>query len=401
MLICDLTQSWSATAGGGVGTYLREKQRFFIENSPARLMRIVPGAEDKIERIGDHIFAEVKAPKVPGSPHYRFILNTKKVHALLQEFRPDIIESHCPWVLPWVAINHRRKFPETALVAAYHTDFPNVHVHRVLKPVAGDAIAERARKIAYGHMERLYNEFDWLYVLNREMQQDFAAHNLHHSSVMAFGVDTSIFSPDRRDAGLRAELGLKNAGPLLIYAGRIDVEKRADLVANAFKLLPRELGASLIMVGDGKLRAPLMAEFVGRDVAFPGFVRDRSELARLLASSDIYVSGMADETFGISIIEAQASGLPVVGVASGAMPDRILAGIGLLGPAGDAAAMAANIQSVWNQDAAQMGQAARAHVDGRFSWDKSVQLLFSDVYPNAMRRRDARILGSSAAIPAA
>ncbi len=396
MMICDLTQSWSATAGGGVGTYLREKQRYFIENSPAQLLRIVPGAEDKIERIGDHIFAEVAAPKVPGSPHYRFIINTKKVHALLQEYRPDIIESHCPWVLPWVAINHRRKFQNTALVAAYHTDFPNVHVHRVLRPIAGEAIAERGRRIAYGHMERLYNEFDWLYVLNREMQDDFAAHGLKHTSVMSFGVDTAIFSPDRRDNGLRAQMGLKNSGPLLIYAGRIDVEKRADLVADAFRQLPKELGASLIMVGDGKLRSKLMAEFSDKDAAFPGFVRDRAELARLLSSSDIYVSGMADETFGISIIEAQASGLPVVGVASGAMPDRIVAGTGMLGEPGDAAAMAANIQAVWEQGAAIMGHAARTHVDGRFSWDQSVKLLFDDVYPNALRQRDVRMARISA-----
>lgn len=391
MMICDLTQSWSATAGGGVSTYLREKQRYFIENCPAQLLRIVPGAQDKIERIGDHIFAEVAAPKVPGSPHYRFIVNTKKVHALLQEYRPDIIESHCPWVLPWVAINHRCKFQNTALVAAYHTDFPNVHVHRILRPVAGEAIAQRGRRIAYGHMKRLYTEFDWLYVLNREMQDDFATHGLKHSSIMSFGVDTTIFSPDRRDPRLRAQLGLKNNGPLLIYAGRIDDEKRADLVADAFRQLPNELGASLIMVGDGKLRSILMAEFADKDAAFPGFIRDRSELARLLASSDIYVSGMADETFGISIIEAQASGLPVVGVASGAMPDRVVAGTGMLGPAGHAAAMAANIQAVWAQGAAQMGHAARAHAGGRYSWDQSMQLLFDQVYPNALRQRDMRI----------
>jgi alpha-1,6-mannosyltransferase len=391
MLICDLTQSWSATAGGGVGTYLREKQRYFVAHSPAQLLRIVPGEADKIERIGDHIFAEVAAPKVPGSPHYRFILNTKKVHALLQEYRPDIIESHCPWVLPWVAINHRRKFPETALVAAYHTDFPNVHVHRVLKPVAGAMVAERARQIAYRHMEKLYGEFDWLYVLNQEMHDDFSDHGLSHNSVMSFGVDTGIFSPARRDAGLRTQLGLKNTGPLLIYAGRIDVEKRADLVVAAFKKLPTELGASLIMVGDGKLREPLIVELADRDVAFPGFVRDRAELARLLASSDIYVSGMADETFGISIIEAQASGLPVVGVASGAMPDRIVPGTGLLGPVGDADAMAANIAAIWASRAADMGRAARNHVDGRFGWDQSMRLLFDEVYPNALRRRDARL----------
>ncbi len=391
MLICDLTQSWSATAGGGVSTYLREKERFFIEHSPARLLRVVPGDEDRIEKIGEHLFATVQSPQVPGSPHYRFILNTKKAHSLLRQYMPDIIESHCPWVLPWVAINHRRAFPNTSLVAAYHTDFPNVHVHRVLQPVLGNWVAERGRSLAYAHMKKLYREFDWLYVLNKETQDDFTVHGINNASIMSFGVDTAIFAPSAADTGLRKSYGLKNSGPLLVYAGRIDHEKRADLVADAFQRLPSSLGASLLMVGDGKLREPLIEKLSGLDVAMPGFVRDRAVLARILASGDIYVSGMADETFGISIIEAQSAGLPIIGVASGAMPDRVVPGTGLLGPVGDAAAMADNILSVWSEGAKSMGMAARDHVENRFSWKHCFQILFDDVYPKAFAVRDARM----------
>ena len=82
---------------------------------------------------------------------------------------------------------------------------------------------------------------------------------------------------------------------------------------------------------------------------------------RWLASADIYVSGMADETFGISIIEAQASGLPVVGVAAGAMIDRVTDAIGRLGPVDDADAMARNILDVWNGDRDAMATRRAAH----------------------------------------
>ena len=106
-------------------------------------------------------------------------------------------------------------------------------------------------------------------------------------------------------------------------------------------------------------------------IIMPGYVRDRAELARWLASGDIYVSGMADETFGISIIEAQASGLPVVGVAAGAMIDRVTEATGRLGPVGDAGAMAANILDVWNGDRSAMGRNAastRFNSAGNEAW---------------------------------
>ena len=92
----------------------------------------------------------------------------------------------------------------------------------------------------------------------------------------------------------------------------------------------------------------------------PGYVRDRAELARWLASGDIYVSGMADETFGISIIEAQASGLPVVGVAAGAMIDRVTAGVGRLGRSTMPMPWPPTSSTVWTGDRAAMGRSARA-----------------------------------------
>src|SRR3546814_3486223 len=136
------------------------------------------------------------------------------------------------------------------------------------------------------------------------------------------------------------------AGPLLVYAGRIDNEKRADRLIDMFHKLPADLDAAMVMVGDGKLRHPLIARAAGLPVAFPGFHEHRRDLARALASSDIYVSAMADETFGVSVLEAQACGLPVVGVASGAMPDRVAEGLGMLGPVDDTQAMAANVAAL-------------------------------------------------------
>ena len=390
LTICDLTQSYAPAGGGGVSTYLREKRDHVLAHTPHRLIQIVPGPEDRVTVEGRHTFIEVGADLVRGSPNYRFILRVPAVRALLAEHRPDLIESLCPWVLPWAAIDHRRRFPGTALIAGYRTDFPEAHVRRVAFDRFGPA-GRIFHALSLGYARITYREFDWVYTLGEDARETLARRGVTRTSVLPLGVDTALFSPAARDRGYRASLGLGGDGPLLIYAGRIDHEKSADRLIAMFRRLPPELGAAMVMVGNGKLRGALMARAAGLPIAFPGFEADREGLARALASSDIYVSAMANETFGVSVLEAQACGLPVVGVASGAMPARVPNGLGLLGPVDDVAAMAANVEAVWRGDARAMGGAARAHVAGRFSWRATFDRLLGDIYPRALARAADRV----------
>lgn len=388
--ICDLTQSYAPSGGGGISTYLREKRRYVLEQTDHRLLQIVPGPEDRIVENGRHIWVEVAAEPVRGSPNYRFILRTSAVRAVLERYRPDLIESQCPWLLPWTAINHRRAHPATALVAGYHTDFPNAHIHRVGSDLFGETIADGLRQISTRYAAVTYREFDRVYALDAGTRDLLSDYGVPHVDVLSLGVDTALFSPAQRDPCLRARLGLAGTGPLLAYAGRLDNEKRADRLIEMFRQLPPELDAALLMIGDGKLRDGLMQAATGLPVHFAGFVDDRARLATMLASSDIYVSAMADETFGISIVEAQSCGLPVVGVASGAMPSRVPAGLGLLGPVDDTQAMARHVQTIWGGDICAMRAAARRHTVEQFDWSQTFAALFGQVYPKALWRAAAR-----------
>ena len=396
MLICDLTQSYAPAGGGGISTYLREKRDYVLAQTPHRLLQIVPGPEDRITVNGRHIFAEVAADPVRGSPNYRFILRTRQVREILARYQPDVIESLCPWILPWTAIQHRRRFPATALVAGYRTDFPNAHVARVAHNLFGP-FGKLFYWLGLGYAEITYREFDWVYTLSDEARATLARRRIVRTEVLPLGVDIDVFSPDRCDPGYRRSLGLKGDGPLLVYAGRIDNEKRADRLVDMFRRLPPSLDAAMVMIGDGKLHERLVAEAADLPIAFTGFEQDRGALARALASADIYVSAMADETFGVSIIEAQAAGLPVVGVASGAMPDRVPPSLGLLGAVDDTAAMAANVAALWASDHRAIGRAARAHVEAHFSWPRTFERLIGTIYPKALARAAARAATRSAA----
>ena len=72
LLLCDLTQSYSPSGGGGISTYLREKRDYVLTHTPHHLLQIVPGPEDRVTVNGRHIFVEVGADPVRGSPQLPF-----------------------------------------------------------------------------------------------------------------------------------------------------------------------------------------------------------------------------------------------------------------------------------------------------------------------------------------
>jgi len=398
-LFCDLTQSWSEV-GGGVRTYLLHKRRHILGSTPHRHLMIIPGAHDDVIEDDRAITVTIASPRVPGSPNYRLLLRTGAVRRALERFRPDLIECQDAYVLPWAAIAHRRRHPDTALVAAYMTDFPTVYVERPFRKFVGGAIAGALAKICYSYCGLLYRRFDAVFALSENGgASKLRSLGIDPVEVVPLGVEVGEFAPSRRDPRLRQRLGLAEHHPLLIYVGRLDGEKKPDVVVEAFRRLPPELGARLALIGEGPLKAEI-ARLRDERIVMPGYVTDRTELARWLASADLYVSGMADETFGISIIEAQASGLPVVGVEAGAMIDRVTTSVGRLGPVSDAEAMAANILGVLQSDHQSMSEAARAHAL-QFSWDSSMQALFGQLYLAAMNRRAERVELSTAAAPLA
>lgn len=398
-IFCDLTQSWS-DVGGGVRTYLLHKRRHILESTPHRHLLIVPGNEDRVVEEGRGATVTIASPRVPGSPHYRLMLRSGAVRHALRRFRPDLIECQDAYNLPWAAIAHRKRFPDTALVAAYMTDFPTVYVERPISKVLGSMIGGALGRVCYSYCGALYRRFDAVFALSDNGgAAKLRSLGIDDVQVAPLGVELGEFGPGRRDDRLRQKLGLGDGQPLLIYVGRLDGEKKPDVVVEAFRRLPPALGAKLVLIGEGPLREQIEA-LGDRRIVMPGYMKNRAELSRWLASADIYVSAMADETFGVSIVEAQASGLPVVGVAAGAMIDRVTEQTGRLGPVGDAEAMAQNILSVWASNRVAMAEQARRRAL-QFSWESSMETVFGSVYPAAFARRAGRPLPAPAAAPVA
>jgi glycosyltransferase involved in cell wall biosynthesis len=163
------------------------------------------------------------------------------------------------------------------------------------------------------------------------------------------GVDTTRFTPGPADAAVRAELTADPTAPLVGILGRVDPEKGIDVVLRAVATLE---GVHAVVVGAPnvadesfavELRA-LGADLLGDRCRFTGA---RDDVPAVLRSLDVLVNASRAEPFGRTVLEAQASGVPVIGTASGGIPEFVTDDEnGLLVPPGDPALLAAAIARV-------------------------------------------------------
>jgi len=202
----------------------------------------------------------------------------------------------------------------TALLAAkmlnlqtsgiYHTDFP-----QYIRILTEDSFLE---SVAWGYMHWFYGQLDTVFVNSEEYKESWIKRGFDPAKlkILPRGLDTELFHPARRDSAFFEKFGASNGEVRLLYVGRISREKDLDLLADAYRRLRKEgLPVRLFVVGHGPYSEALAKSLP--QAFFTGYLRG-TELAIAYASADIFVFPSTTDTFGNVILEAQASGLPVV-----------------------------------------------------------------------------------------
>jgi alpha-1,6-mannosyltransferase len=183
------------------------------------------------------------------------------------------------------------------------------------------------RRATDGSNRALAAHFDTVVCTTDWAAEEFRRIEAPNLVQIPLGVDLDAFTPDRYDAGLRAQLAADDEA-LLVSAVRLSPEKAPMRVVDAVReLVRRGRRVRLVVAGDGPLRSKLERAAVGLPVTFLGFVTGRAELARLLACADVVIAPGPIETFGLAALEGLASGTPVVVDAGSALPE-------VIGPAG-------------------------------------------------------------------
>ena len=203
----------------------------------------------------------------------------------------------------------------TALLAAkmlnlqtsgiYHTDFP-----QYIRILTDDSFLE---SVAWRYMHWFYGQLDTVFVNSEEYRRSWIARGFapEKLKILPRGLDTTLFSPERRDPAFWKKFGESNGAVRLLYVGRISKEKDLDVLAQAYRQLREEgLPIQLYLVGDGPYIQALNSTLLP-DAVFTGYLRGK-ELATAYASADLFVFPSTTDTFGNVVIEAQACGVPVI-----------------------------------------------------------------------------------------
>lgn len=254
----------------------------------------------------------------PLYPELRLVTHISAAIAHLKQFKPDIVHVINPvWL--GVAGLWRARSLSLPSVASYHTDVPGFAarwgLHVAVEPVRR-------------YLRWIHNQADLNLCPSRATQRDLEAHGFERVKVWSRGVNAERFHPRQRSAAWRDTLTNGHPGaPLLLFAGRLAPEKRIDWLRAALDAVPQ---ARLAIVGDGPSRPALERIFSDGRTVFTGYLRG-DDLARAYAAADAFIFPGANETFGNVVLEAMASGLPVVAACSGGVLDFVTDGVsGLL-----------------------------------------------------------------------
>ncbi|MUL35991.1 glycosyltransferase [Gloeocapsopsis dulcis] len=322
-------------------------------------------------------------PSKPWPPYHlthvpRFPV-ARQINEKLAYYQPDLITMTdverffllSTWQLPG---RHYAKQHRIPYLAEYHTDIYNFSAtYPGWQWLRGFVRTSNLTK-------HLYHPFDSTICFSQAASKSCQDMGISHVHTMPYGIDLSMCSPNRRHRQwLKPWLSEhEQEHKVLLFLGRLGFEKRVDLLIEAFaKLKSQQPNCSLIIAGDGPLNVVNQLKRLAApvpDIHFTGFLLGEAK-ANLLASCDLFCSPSPYETFGRTIVEAMASGIPVVTVNSGAVSEYLFDGLnGYLVPPDDVEGLAHGISQALSTNNLEIIHRALQDVK-QFSFEQGCQNL--------------------------
>ena len=278
----------------------------------------------------------VRVPSMPFPfyPELKFGPPTLGTYQEVKKFQPDIAHFIHPTLVGTGGMLMAKRLNIPTL-ASFHLDLANI-VHYL-----GFGFLE---PVIWWYTRQNFNAADYALAPSRLAQEELLNHGVRHVGLWRRGVDAEQFSPKWASAEMRYRLSDGHPDDtILLYVGRLSNEKQIDTIKHTLR---RAHGTRLAIVGDGPARSDLQHHFAGTPTRFMGYLRGE-ELWSAFASADIFVFPSALETFGLVLIEAMASGLPVVTSRVGGVDDMVQPGVnGYVHNVGDTRGMIDGVRAI-------------------------------------------------------
>lgn len=285
----------------------------FLESRKLPCLVFAPDGACDHQNHQEHVYT-FPSFDLPFYPECKIALpNTAQMKEVLSAFQPDIIHVVTEFSLGFCGLKYARDHG-IPVVASYTTNFPQyLNYYK----------AGFLEKWAWQYLRWFHNQCQLTYCPSPAIKSMLAKKGFFNLDTWGRGIDTELFSPvKRRDALRKLAPGKKL---YFLYVGRLALEKDLDVLLKAWKIVEATMPeAQLIITGNG----PIMEELkqtAGPEVIFTGYLHGE-ELAIVYASSDAFVFPSTTETFGNVVLEAMASGLPVIAPASGGVKNLLMDG---------------------------------------------------------------------------
>lgn len=299
--IAVVTETWPPEINGVAITLSRLVRGLCQRNHEIQLIRPRQGKHEQASPAGDVQELLLRGLPIPHYPQLKMGLPSKR--ALVRAWtlkRPDLVHIATEGPLGWSALQAARRL-RLPVTSDFRTNFHSYSKHYGMAWLSKPIMA---------YLRKFHNHTACTMVPTQRLKTDLNKQGFANLSVVARGVDTVVFSPERRSSAWRAQWQADANTLVLLSAGRLAAEKNLELVIQTYQAA-QQTGAKvrLVVAGDG----PYLEEFKRRcpDAVFLGMCSHET-LASVYASADVFLFPSLTETFGNVTLEALASGTPVL-----------------------------------------------------------------------------------------
>lgn len=343
----------------GVAKTLQMHLKIAKQNNKALTMIV---CDSKSEASGVVNFSPVGAFELPEYPEMKLYyppLLKMLDYCFKQKFTHIHSATPGPVGLAALAIARILKLP---FYGTYHTALP-----QYVSQLTGDPSME---EIMWKYIIWYYNQMEVVFTPSEATAEELSKAGIPEEKIHFYprGIDIESFSPSNRNGFFRSKFMISEDDLKLLYVGRVSKEKSLQLLVEVFiRLTKIRAGIHLIIVGDGPYLSEMKKVLKNLPVTFTGFLHG-DDLTQAYASSDIFIFPSTTDTFGNVVLEAQASGLPVIVTDSGGPKENLINGeTGFIVPSGDINGFANAVLKLTNNTALlqKMSQNARDYTKNR------------------------------------